>query len=169
MKTGILLKPTLTACVLILATVGASDAQLANGRWQAPPKSAGGQRGVQPTKPDASVSPTSTVLSPSPQPVAVKLIPAVVMSDGSILADFGFGLEPVRRACSRVVLSTRPIPVIAGNGQVLSHGVPGTQPAPAQVTPSQQNLPSASQRPLSRAALGSCFTRDLSGRAFVIR
>ena len=165
MNARILLKSAATACVLTLTAVAASDGQLANGRWQQQPTSAGSRRAVQAPRADTVAS----ALTPGVRPIALRLIPAMVMSDGSIYADFGNGLEPVRRACSNVVVSTRQIPVIAGNGQVLFQTGPGTQPSPAQLTQSQLNLPSASQRPASRAALSSCFMRDASGRVFVPR
>jgi hypothetical protein len=96
-----------------------------------------------------------------PVPVAVRFLPAVLMSDGSILADFGFGLEPVTRPCSAPVV-TRSVRVVAGNGWELSPRTPYVHPAPAPITPSQQHLPSV-QRELSRAALASCFVRDAAG------
>jgi len=107
------------------------------------------------------------------QPVAFTLIPAILMSDGTVLADFGFGFEPVTRACGNAVVMSTP-QVIAGNGVVLSRGsstVTFTQPVPNQATPSQLNLPSAqSQFPiLTAASQSACFTRDAQGRFFVVR
>jgi hypothetical protein len=107
------------------------------------------------------------------QPVAFTLIPAILMSDGTVLADFGFGFEPVTRACGNTVVMSTP-QVIAGNGVVLSPGsttVTYTQPVPNQATPSQQNLPSAQTRfpVLTAASQSACFTKDAQGRFFVAR
>ena len=107
------------------------------------------------------------------QPVAFTLIPAILMSDGTVLADFGFGFEPVTRACGNTVVMSTP-QVIAGNGVVLSPGsttVTFTQPVPNQATPSQQNLPSAQSRfpILTAASQSACFMRDAQGRLFVAR
>lgn len=107
------------------------------------------------------------------QPVAFTLIPAILMSDGTVLADFGFGFEPVTRACGNSVVLSTP-QVIAGNGVVLSRGsttVTYTQPVPNQATPSQQNLPSAQTRfpILTAASQSACFMRDAQGRLFVAR
>jgi hypothetical protein len=64
--------------------------------------------------------------------------------------------------------------VFAGNGVILSRGtttVTYTQPVPNQMTPSQQNLPSAQSRfpILTAASQTACFTRDAQGRFFVAR
>ena len=101
------------------------------------------------------------------------LIPAILMSDGTVLADFGFGYEPVTRACGNAVVMSTP-QVFAGNGVVLSPGsttVTYTQPVPNQATPSQQNLPSAQSRYpiLTAVSQSACFTRDAQGRFFVAR
>jgi hypothetical protein len=99
-------------------------------------------------------------------PVAYTVIPAILMSDGSVWANFGYGFEPVSRTC-----------VVNGNGQViLSNGMvltspqatPYIPPAPAMPTDSYNNLPSvAAQR--SAAAQASCFGRDVRGQYFVVR
>jgi len=160
-----MLKSIATVFALLLATD--ATAQASAGRY-APVKGSGPQRGVQARRDPAPVARPTTQMTPTPTPVAIKLVPAVVMSDGSILADFGFGLELVRRACAGAVgsLGGR---IIGANGQALSQPAPSLQPVPSQQTASQQLLPSASQRQPSRAALGSCFTRDASGRAFVTK
>jgi hypothetical protein len=48
--------------------------------------------------------------------VPIAIVPAVLMSDGSIFANFGFGFEPVVRVCSG---GARMGAVIASNGVVL--------------------------------------------------
>jgi hypothetical protein len=107
------------------------------------------------------------------QPVAFTLIPAILLSDGTVMADFGFGFEPVTRACGNAVVMSTPT-VFAGNGVILSQGtstVTFTQQVPNQVTPSQQNLPSVQSRfpILTAASQAACFTRDAQGRFFVVR
>lgn len=102
-------------------------------------------------------------------PVAYTTIPAIIMSDGSIWADLGYGNYPVSRACVLASSVATAPTVVAGNGFVLSGGAPTyMQPAPAQLTPSQQNLPSA-QQAAALAAQNACYSRDAYGRAFVIR
>lgn len=95
-------------------------------------------------------------------PIAFTLLPAIVMSDGTVYANFGFGYEPVSRACGR----SR---VLDGRGMSTSQRYP--QPAPAQRTASEQNLPSAQARraAAARAAQGACYARDGYGRLVVVR
>lgn len=159
------------AALLAAAGVESALAQPARGVQRPAAATASTRRGVE-VSPRPNPAPTATPFGvPAPHVVAVKLVPAVIMSDGSVFADFGFGLEPVRRACGGV----------GGLGETrsLSGGVftptsllPGIQPAPAQRTASQQNLKSQiqpSQRLTSPAVLGACFTRDASGRVFATR
>ena len=106
------------------------------------------------------------------QPVAFNLVPAILMSDGTVWANFGFGFEPVVRSCGSVVV-TQPA-VMAGNGALITQPAAPTymQPAPVQKTASQQVI-AASQNgatvQTSRVAQLSCFGRDASGRVFVLR
>ncbi|HEU4993780.1 MAG TPA: hypothetical protein VFT29_03140 [Gemmatimonadaceae bacterium] len=146
--------------------------------------------------PNAVVTTTirTTTLVPS-RPVSLVLLPAILMSDGTVIANFGLGFEPVRRACDAAVLIVGTPTVVAGNGVVVSSGsrtvagsngvvltagngvvlgqgnVPTfTQPVPNQITPSQQ-LPS-SQAPfqvLTTFSQTSCFTRDGTGQFVVVR
>lgn len=157
----------LIAMVAAGSLAGPANAQLVNGKWQ-PPKSSGSRQGVivTPTPAAAPVLPANPSLLPAlfgnpsypirpvppVQPVAFTLVPAIIMSDGSILADFGFGYEPVVRSCaggSTVVV--QPVRRIGANGRVLP------QSGPVQVTT------------LSAAAQTACFTRDGLGRVFVYR
>lgn len=105
-------------------------------------------------------------------PVAATLVPAILMSDGSVFANFGFGYEPVYRSCSGAVVVGEPT-VVAGNGVVLSQQQRPTytQPVPNQQTASQQLAQSNLSRPVvvSGAAQASCFSRDGAGRVFVYR
>ena len=117
---------------------------------------------------------TTTVItsgSPVAQPVAVTFVPVVLMSDGSVFANFSFGFEPVARPCAATVVVGEPT-VIASNGHVLSRPQQPTytQPVPNQQTQSQQMLATPQQqRTLSVYAQRACFNRDQSGRVFVSR
>src|SRR6185503_339724 len=151
------LKPS----VLILATfatwlsagAGSLGAQ-SNGTWRIPPK---------PREPEFG-SPASFGGGVFPrQPVALVMIPAILMSDGTILANFGMGFEPVRRSCGGlVVVNDRPTVVSAG-GRVLSRPT-YTQPVPNQVMSSPTRYPI-----LTAASQSACFSRDGSGNYFVVR
>jgi hypothetical protein len=155
-------------------TSGVAEAQLRNGRWQLSPQG-GGAQAVE-RKPE----PTVVVLTPQfvphhhfvpIRPVSFILVPAIVMSDGSVFANFGFGFEPVLRPCNNAVIVGQPR-VVAGNGQVLSQSQPTyTQPVPAQLTASQQSIRSTqSGMPvLSPVARTACFSRDAFGRVVVFR
>jgi len=155
----------------------ASDAkaQQSGGVWRLSPEP-NGTRAVEARK-----EPTVVVVSEPriPQrhvfprfPVLVTLVPAILMSDGSVFANFGFGYEPVYRSCSGAVVVGQPT-VVASNGVVLSQPQRPTytQPVPNQQTASQQfaraNL--AGTAVVSDAAQSSCFNRDASGRVFVYR
>jgi hypothetical protein len=102
-------------------------------------------------------------------------IPAILLSDGTIIANFGFGFEPVFRSCGGAVVVGEPR-VMASNGVILSQGTPTyTQPVPAQTTPSQQILSSQQTRStiisgtVSAAAQSACFTRTSAGGIVVVR
>lgn len=168
-----MLKSTIVSAVLVTLAMSGAQAQTARGSWRAPAtSSASSRRGVAATtQPQTNQSPPSSPFGvPAPHVVAVKLVPAVIMSDGSVLADFGFGLEPVRRACVGGVGGLGDARSLSSGAVIPTQGASGLPPAPAQRTASQQNLTSQPQfRQPSRAALGSCFTRDAFGRVFVTR
>lgn len=105
----------------------------------------------------------------APRPVQFTLIPAVLMSDGSIFANFGFGYEPVVRTCGGAAYVTGPVQRIGSNGVVLgqSNAMPYTPPVPNQMTASQQMI--ANGHRLSAPAQLACFTRDAAGRVFVYK
>lgn len=116
-------------------------------------------RATSPTPPPAPSVPAQPAY-----PVAFTLLPAILMSDGGVYANFGFGYEPVSRACGS---HSR---VIDGRG----HATPqrgSVSPAPGANTPSAQNLPSvrAQREAARRAALHACYARDPYGRLVVIR
>jgi hypothetical protein len=166
----------------LLALAGRSEAQ-SHGTFRAMPEPANSRRGVAtaPRQPTVVVVPSSSVVNPvfPRQPIAFTWIPAILMSDGTVMADFGMGYEQVTRSCNNTVVvqsqqstvfSSEPR-VVAGNGVVLSPGPTYTQPVPNQPTASQLNLPSAQSRfpVLTSASQASCFSRDPGGRIFVVR
>jgi hypothetical protein len=176
---------TLLGFMLALALSSrAADGQQVNGVWTLTPQTSAANQGIA-----RDPQPTVFIVMPSSgfntgfnsglnsrtvfprQPIAFTMIPAIIMSDGTVVADFGFGFEPVVRSCSGVVVVGQPR-VMASNGVVLSQGTPSyTQPVPAQTTPSQQILPSAQGRNgiVSAAAQTACFSRDATGRVVVFR
>lgn len=98
-------------------------------------------------------------------PVAVMYLPAVLMSDGSVYADFGWGYRPVRRACrqSRVIDARA------------AHYSRNTQPAPAQRSASAEALSAvraqreAEMRAAEMNAANACWTRSAQGGYVVVR
>jgi len=174
----------LGVAMLLVLDAGQAGAQSRAGTFKASPPPSGSRRATETQRPQPQVIvvPSSGgqfgagVITQSVfprQPVAFTLIPAILLSDGTVLADFGFGYEPVTRACGNAVVMSTPT-VFAGNGVILSQGtttVTYTQPVPNQATPSQQNLPSAQSRYpiLTAASQTACFTRDAQGRFFVAR
>lgn len=108
-------------------------------------------------------------------PYGATVIPAVLLQNGQVYADFGYGFEPVYRSCyaGSVVVSGQPT-VIGSNGVVLSPAPPPTytQPVPNQQTASQQMAArtTGTQRVVvSGAAQSACYNRDGAGRLFVVR
>ena len=179
LKQPTILGAVLGVAVLVSLTTTEASAQARAGTFRASPPPAS-RRATEAPRPQ----PTVVVVPQAPagsfinrplfvQPVAFTLIPAIFLSDGTVLADFGFGYEPVTRACGNAVVMSTPT-VFAGNGVVLTPGtttVTYTQPVPNQQTASQQNLPSAQSRfpILTAASQTACFTRDAQGRFFVVR
>jgi hypothetical protein len=153
--------------------------------FQGSPQNAGGQQGIA-----RDPQPTVFAVNPSPllnqtvfprRAVLFTTIPAILLSDGTVVANFGFGFEPVFRSCSGAVVVGEPR-VVASNGVVLSQGTPTyTQPVPAQMTASQQILSSSQTRnsiasgtittsaTVSSLAQSACFSRTLAGGIIVVR
>jgi hypothetical protein len=154
----------------------AAQAQLVNGEWRLP-ASGGGTRAVQPATPQPQVIvvpgqryyPQTTVF---PRRVAAyTLVPAILMADGSVLADFGFGYEPVYRSCSGTLVTGQPT-IVGGNGVVLNapQAPTYTQPVPNQQTASQQMLSTRTNTVYgSTHSQTSCYNRDPGGRVIVVR
>ena len=156
------------AALAFAAPLGAQS----GGKFSLPPQGAGRQGVEARPKPTVVVDPYN-YHNPSyprqqPYPVQFTLVPAILMSDGSIFANFGFGYEPVMRSCSQVVVVGGPIQKVGAGGIPLGQAnTPYTQPVPNQMTASQQMIANGHQ--LSGPAQWSCFTRDAAGRVFVYR
>ena len=168
------------ALALMAALPGASDAQNRGKAFRLPPASSGAARGVQ-----ARPTPQVIVVQPQthhqrtvfhrratvfPQQSAVVWVPAVVLNDGRVFANFGYGYEQVFRSCSGGVVVGQPS-VIGGNGAVLTPQVPTyTQPVPNQQTSSQQMAARhLNQNVVVAPGHSTCFSRNASGGVFVYR
>ena len=174
MTTKRLTRFTAIAAVVLgsnISLAGSADAQMVNGVAQ-PPKPGSTRQGViaTPAPAPARVVPANPsypdALFPSipvqqAQPVQFTLVPAILMSDGSIFANFGFGYEPVLRSCASgntlVVVGGQPRRISSNGSSIPNH----TAPAPS--APQQQVVQ------LSSVAQTACFTRDGFGRVFVFR
>ena len=161
------------AAVALVSILGASTAgaQLSNGRWQVSPNTGSARRAVEVRQePTVFYQPgvNQYLLS---QPVAVTFVPAVLMSDGRVFANFGFGFEPIVRPCSGAYIPGQQR-VVAGNGAVLSQpqAPTYTQPVPNQQTQSQRMVSSVqTQTTVYSMNAGACFSRDVAGRVFAYR
>lgn len=163
----------------LLAAIPAAAAAQYDGRvWRLPPASTGAARGVQ-VKPQPQV----IVVQPDhqrtvfhrrrtvfPQQSSVIWVPAVVLGDGRVFANFGFGYEQVFRSCSGAVVVGQPA-VVGGNGVVLSPQAPTyTQPVPNQQTSSQiMAMGRQAQTVITTPAHSTCFGRNASGGVIVYR
>jgi len=155
---------------LTLTLGGRAHAQLSGGQWRLIPQPNTGRIAVevrqQPTVVFVQPGMSSTVFSR--QPIAVSRGPAVLMSDGTVFANFGGGFEPVVGSCGGAVVVGQSR-VVGSNGVVLHQQPPPTytQPVPAQMTSSQQMLPSAQRGFLVATgnARSDCFSRGASRRA----
>ena len=167
----------------IALTLASGSALAQNGTFRATPANARPRQAIireqprvvvipqptyyQPVYPPAYYQPTYQPAQPGAvYPVAYTVIPAIIMSDGSVWANFGYGYEPVSRTC----LVNGNGQVVMGNGSVLPspQAMPYVSPAPAMPSDSYNNLPSvAAQR--SQLAQGACFGRQTNGQYFVVR
>ena len=155
--------------ILVCATASSvAEAQLSGGQWRLSPEPNRGRAAVE-VKPQPTVAVAPGMMLPV-QPVAFNLVPAILMSDGTVWANFGFGFEPIVRPCGAVVVTGQPA-VVAGNGALLQPSRPTyTQPVPNQQTNSQQMVAGHNGTVIvSNAAQLACFGRDASGRVFAYR
>jgi hypothetical protein len=161
--------------VVLLSVTGPAvvQGQLSGGEWHLPTGTAG-KTGVVP-KPQPQI----VIVQPqSPRyhrvfpryPGGATVVPALMLADGRVFADFGFGYEPVYRSCSSAVVVGQPR-VIAGNGVVLSPAAPTyTQPVPNQQTASQQMATANGTRNVVvSGAQTACFSSNGAGQIFVYR
>jgi hypothetical protein len=155
---------------LLLVTGGSAHAQLVDGKWILSPTTGSGRAAVAtpPKEQQPVFLPGSTPIVVQAQPVLL-VIPAFVLSDGTIVANFGMGFEPVNRPCGASVVMLSQPTVVAGNGMVL-HSATLPQTAPAPLTASQQAIRPQPRFPvLTAASQTACFSRDQTGRFFVVR
>lgn len=159
-------RTSLRVSMVLALAASVADAQLVNGKWQAPAKASGAagsaapRQGVQ-AQPQPVVNATPQANSAV---VPIRVIHAVLLSDGSVQADFGAGLEAVQRSCGGDFRYT-PLRIIG-----TLPPVPGVHPAPAPQTESAKALPSAQARAAAnQAAKASCHLRDANGRFFATR
>lgn len=156
----------------MLATSSVAGAQIVDGQWRLGTQSGHGTAVERPPQPTVIVVQPSPIVYPGQtvfprQPVYSTLVPAVVMNDGSIYADFGYGYEPVMRGC-QVVTTFQPgqPKVFASNGVV----IPSAAQVPSALPPVPNQLESQRRQvTLSAPAQSSCYSRDASGRVFVYR
>jgi hypothetical protein len=149
------------------------------------PRVAGIARPPQATQPVSSGSANSTQMT-------VGSVPVLVTPDGRIYANFGYGYEPVIRACgyhpaASAAPAYRPSHVPSGQTagsqssgstpptyQPSTFGPGNTQPAPAQPTESERMLPQGYAPPNAgagqeRAGSTACYTTDPRGQIIIIR
>jgi hypothetical protein len=158
--------------VLLVSIFGAStaEAQLSGGQWRLSPNTGTTRRAVEVRQePTVFYQPGVNPYLLS-QPVAVTFVPAVLMSDGRVFANFGYGFEPIVRSC----YGGGGQRVVASNGAVLYHSQAPTytQPVPNQQTQSQQMVSSGQTQTTmysTNSGALACFSRDAAGRVFAYR
>jgi hypothetical protein len=167
-----------SAALLVVLHGSQALAQNGNGQWRLPNKSAGGGTRQATLKPrvdhdaDREVvivpSQAGSLLNPVYR-VPIIVVPAVLLTDGSVFANFGFGFEPVFNSCRAVAQVGA---VVGANGVVLSPAPAATHTqTSSQMTRAhllQTGLPvhSVVVSDLGRLA---CFNRDGSGLVSVFR
>lgn len=170
------MKPTSTllalagSLALVALQTESASAQSSGGEWRFPSRPAG-RTAAQPFKPKTPPVPPGQVshLNPLTHRVPVAIVPAVLMSDGSIFANFGFGFEPVVRVCPGARLG----PVIASNGVVLQ-AAPSTTHGPASTARMTVSQLARSGVPVHHAAVSdmarlACYASGGAPLAYVYR
>jgi hypothetical protein len=151
-------------------------AQNSNGQWRLPNRAAGGGRQAT-LKPrvdhddDRRVvivpSQAGSLLNPVYR-VPVIVVPAVLLVDGSVFANFGFGFEPVFNTCAVVA----PVGAVVGaNGVVLQRAPASSHSTTSQMTRAQLLQTGVTVHNVVVSDLGrlACFNRDGSGLVSVFR
>jgi hypothetical protein len=165
---------------LVFSASGVAGAQRSGGTWILTPNTGRPRVGVQAPPPQQTVVVSRPATYLPPQPVAFTLVPAVVMSDGSIYANFGYGYEPIVRPCANAA-------VVTTNGVMSPYGTVTYQPAaPTYVHPAPNPVTSPYNRPGQTTVVTTgaqsaqytqyaqysqqlCFSRDASGRVYAYR
>src|SRR5512146_402026 len=130
----------------------------------------------------APVGRAERIVAPPPGSFLIGGVPVVVLSDGRMFADFGYGYEPIRRGCGGAALFVQsaaiPVqpgivqPTVAQPSAGVSERLPYTPPVPAQQTASQQMLSqqgssSVSAPRTSSGANAACLGIDARGQYVV--
>lgn len=157
---------------LTLALSAVADAQRSSGgTWILTPNTGRARAAVQAPPPQAQVVVSRPAMYLPPQPVAFTLVPAVLMSDGTVYANFGYGYEPIVRPCANGA-------VMSPNGVTSTYGTVIYQPAaPTYVHPAPNPVTSPYTRTGQTTVVTTgtqyasqlCFSRDASGRVFAYR
>lgn len=139
------------AALLVLA--GSAGAQVVHKKPDPPARRAGIAPPPVPTPPPHQQA----------VPVAAAWIPAVLMSDGRVYADFGFGLEAVMRPCAA---TGAPATAVAAPLRAPNYGAPPAPVAGAGMSaPSGYAAIAAPPQPVQTSA--RCWMRDAMGRVLV--
>ena len=126
------------------------------------------------------------IVAPPPGSFLIGGVPVVVLSDGRMFADFGYGYERITRGCGGAALFVQsaaiPVqpavvqPTVAQPSAGVSERLPYTPPVPAQQTASQQMLSRQGSSPVSapapRTGFGAnavCLGIDARGQYVVAR
>jgi hypothetical protein len=125
------------------------------------------------------------VVAPPPGSFLIGGVPVLVLPDGRMFADFGYGYEPITRGCGGAVLYVQSVaipvqpavvqPTVAQPTVGVSERLPYTPPVPAQQTASQQMLSqqgSSSVAPAARTGFGAnsaCLGIDPRGQYILAR
>lgn len=126
------------------------------------------------------------IVAPPPGSFLIGGVPVIVLSDGRMFADFGYGYEPITRGCGGAVLYAQSVaipvqpavvqPTVAQPSAGASERLPYTPPVPAQQTASQQMLSqqasSSVSAPAARTGFGAnaaCLGIDARGQYVVAR
>lgn len=126
------------------------------------------------------------IVAPPPGSFLIGGVPVVVLSDGRMFADFGYGYEPITRGCGGGALFVQsaaiPVqpavvqPTVAQPSAGVSERLPYTPPVPAQQTASQQMLSQQGSSSVSALATrtgfganAACLGIDAGGQYVVAR
>ena len=167
-----------TAALFVVLDGSDALAQNSNGQWRLPNKAAGGTRQAtlrprvdHDAERRVAVVPSQagSLLNPVYR-VPVIVVPAVLLLDGSIFANFGFGFEPIFHTCAAVASVGA---VVAANGVVLAQAPASSQSAhvTSQLTRAQLLQTGVAVHSTVVSDLGrlACFNRDGSGLVSVFR